>query len=154
MSHLGKSVQKDCWPGGFLLLFLLFGWGGGGGAAGRRQPRVLVLFRILLLLRLIRLLPTPAFLTCKQVESAPLPASVVVDTVRIPIRIESIFNMVPGSVSGNGLNPDSMGSLDQYPETDWIRIQWGPWIRIRDPDSQFRIRIQEGKNDHKNRRKS
>ena len=29
------------------------------------------------------------------------------------------------------------------PDPDWIRIQWGPWIRIR-------IRIQEGKNDPKN----
>ncbi len=47
--------------------------------------------------------------------------------IRIRKRIESGFNAVPGSVSG--LNPDSMGSLDPYPDS--IRIQWGPWIRIR-----------------------
>ncbi len=29
-------------------------------------------------------------------------------------------------------------SVDPYPYPDWIRILWGPWIRIR---------IQEGKND-------
>jgi hypothetical protein len=44
---------------------------------------------------------------------------------------------------------------DPYPDPDWIRIQSGQWIRIRnlDPDSQsgsgfaIWIRIHEGKND-------
>jgi hypothetical protein len=39
------------------------------------------------------------------------------------------------------LNPD--------PDPDWIRIQFGQWIRTRHPvfGIRIRIRIQEGKND-------
>ncbi len=35
--------------------------------------------------------------------------------------------------------PYSAGDPDPYPDPDWIRIQWVPWIRIL-------IRIKEGKN--------
>jgi hypothetical protein len=28
--------------------------------------------------------------------------------------------------------PPSFVDLDPYPDPNWIRIQWGPWIRIQE----------------------
>ncbi len=49
-----------------------------------------------------------------------------------------------GVLTHDDVNVENIQNSVVDPDPDWIRIQWGPWIRI---PIRIRTRIQEGKND-------
>jgi hypothetical protein len=58
------------------------------------------------------------------------------DVLNIQIRICSKIVRIPNTVFYALL----VRVVDPEPDPDWIRIQWGVWIRIRNPDPGARKR--------------